>query len=341
MKVLIDFFGPPFFLAHGGAQTQVIETAAGLRELGVEVEYARWWDGNQTGDIVHSFGVPNPTYLQFAKSKGIPVVNTTLFSATCNRPKWQLKIQGSIVSTLLGMPAFPPWGAIRSQLIWSSFNLCDLNMVGLNAEAEVLRKVYSVPDSKIGMVPLGLSRIFLDAGHGDRSGEYLITTGTITKQKRSLELARIAIAARVPICFVGKPYDPQSQYWYEFQSLIDGKFVKHIPHTDSIEDMVQLLKGSRGYVHYSDFENWCFSAHEAIACGLPILVPDQPWSRERFGIQANYLPLGNHKENTVRLKRFYEACPTLSAPVVKLYPWKEVGKILMKNYQRILDSRAL
>ena len=340
MKVLIDFFGPPFFLAHGGAQTQVIETAAGLRELGVEVEYARWWDGNQTGDIVHCFGVPNNTYLAFAKSKGIPVVNTTLFSATCNRPRWQLQMQGAMVSTLLKMPSFPPWGAIRSQLIWSSFNLCDLNMVGLNVEAEVLRKVYTVPDSKIGMVPLGLSRLFLEAGHGDRSGDHLITTGTITEQKRSLELARIAIAAKVPICFVGKPYDPQGRYWREFKSLIDGKLVKHVPHTESVEEMIQLLKGSRGYVHYSDFENWCFSAHEAIACGLPIIVPDQNWSRELFGNQANYLLPGNDKENPGRLKRFHDACPTLSTPEVKLHSWKEVGKILMTNYQRILDNRA-
>lgn len=338
MKVLIDHFGPPFFLAHGGAQTQVIETTKGLQELGVEVEYARWWDGNQTGDIIHSFGVPNPTYLQFSKSKGIPLVNTTLFSATCNRPKWQLNTQGAIVTTLLKMPAFPPWGAIRSQLSWSSFNLCDLNMVGLNAEAEVLRRVYSVPDRKIGLVPLGLSRLFLEAGYGDRSGEYLITTGTITKQKRSLELARIAIAARVPICFVGKPYDSQSQYWHEFQSLIDGKHVKHIPHTDRMEDMIQLLKGSRGYVHYSDFENWCFSAHEAIACGLPILVPDQVWSRELFEDQARYFASGNDRENTTRLKEFYETCPNLSTPKVKLNSWKDVGKILVEKYNRVLEN---
>ncbi len=338
MKVLIDSFCPPFFLAHGGAQTQVVETVRGLRELGIDVEYARWWDGKQTGDLIHTFGVPNGTYIEFAKTKRIPIVNTTLFTATCNRPKWQLSLQGAMVSTLMKLPSFPPWGAIRSQLIWDSFNQCDLNIVGLNAEADVLRRVYSVPDSKIGIVPLGLPEIFLEAGHGTRNSDHLITTGTITERKRSVELARMAIAAQVPICFVGKPYDSNSQYWHKFQSLIDNRFVKHIPHTESVGEMVNLLKQSRGYVLYSDYENWCLSAHEAIACGLPIVVPDQPWSREIFGTQANYLLLGNPPENATRLKNFHNACPNLPAPDVKLLSWKECGSILVEIYECVLGN---
>ena len=52
--------------------------------------------------------------------------------------------------------------------------------------------------------------------------------------------------------------------------------------------MVALLQASRGFVLMSQFENWCLSAHEAVACGLPVLVPDQNWSRERFGNAARY-----------------------------------------------------
>ncbi len=340
MKVLIDSFCPPFFLAHGGAQTQVVETVRGLKELGVEVEYARWWDGKQTGDIIHSFGVPNSMYIEFAQTKRIPVVNTTLFTATCNRSKWQLRMQGAMVSALMKLPPFPPWGAIRSQLTWSSFNLCDLNIVGLNAEADVLRRVYAVPDSKIGIVPLGLPENFLEAGHGTRNSDHLITTGTITERKRSVELARMAVAAQVPICFVGKPYDSNGSYWREFESLIDDKFVKHISHTESVSEMVELLKRSRGYVLYSDYENWCLSAHEAIACGLPIIVPDQPWSREIFGTHANYLLGTNDRDNPDRLRRFYDACPTLPAPGVKLLSWKESGSILLGHYEHVLRNRV-
>lgn len=335
MKVLIDTFGPPFFLAHGGASTQVIETVVGLREIGIEVEFARWWDGKQDADLIHSFGVPNPTYIGFARAKRIPVVNTTLFTATCNRTPRQLSLQGWMISTLLKLPPIPPWGAIRSHMSWESFNLCDLNIVGLEAEAAVLRKVYGVPREKTGIVPLGLAQPFLDAGPGTRDKDYLITTGTITERKRSVELATMAHQAKVPVCFVGKPYAESSAYWKEFQSLVDGTLVKHIPHTESVEEMVELLKGSRGYVLYSDFENWCLSAHEAIACGLPILVPDQPWSRELFGDQARYFPANDPANNHRALLDFHRDCPGITPPRVTLYSWKDVALKLYHLYQKV------
>lgn len=336
MKILIDSFGPPFFLAHGGATTQVVETMKALQEVGVDVEFARWWDSHQTGDLIHTFGTPKGAYIDFARAKGMPVVNTTLFTATCNRSVNYLTLQGAMVSTLLKMPGIPPWGAIRSQLGWRSYNACDLNIVGLEAEANVLRKVYSVPDSKIRLIPLGLSELFLDAGHGERSEEYLITTGTITERKRSIELAQLAKASQVPICFVGKPYDENSSYWRAFEALIDGKLVKHIPHTESVNEMIQLLKGSRGYVLYSDYENWCLSAHEAIACGIPIMVPDQPWSRELFGSQASYLLPGKSGINTARLRKFCESADSIRPPDIKLFSWKEVAQKLVDTYHEII-----
>ena len=338
MKVLIDCFGTPFFLAHGGAHTQVVSTADGLRECGVEVEYSRWWDGKQSADLIHSFGVPNRTYIEFATAKGIPVVNTTLFTATCNRSPLQLSLQGAMVSALLGIPSFPPWGAIRSQLMWSCFKACDLSIVGLEAEADVLKKVYGVPRSKIRVIPLGLQNTFLEAGHGARDNDELITTGTITERKRSIELARMAISAKVPIRFVGKPYDVNSQYWRDFSTLIDGQYVRYTSHTESVGEMIELLQHSRGYVLASDYENWCLSAHEAIACGLPILVPDQRWSRELFGNQAQYWLPGDSKHGAQSLKRFYDACPSLPVPNTHLHSWVDVGEMLLDCYRDVLNG---
>ncbi|PQJ28082.1 glycosyltransferase [Rubritalea profundi] len=338
MKVLIDSSGLPFSLAHGGATTQVVETVNALREIGVDVEYARWWDSHQHGDLIHVFGTPSKAYIDFARAKRIPVINTTLFTETCNRSPENLRIQGLMVSALLKIPAIPPWGAIRSQLKWSSYKACDLNIVGLNVEADVLRKVYSVPDEKIKLIPLGLSQHFLKASHGEQLSDSLITTGTITERKRSLELATMAKAAKVPVHFIGKPYDEDGAYWKSFKALIDDKYVMHTPHTESVDEMVRLLKQSKGYILYSDYENWCLSAHEAIACGIPILIPDQPWSRELFGDQASYLLPGKIDENTLRLKTFYDSIPSLKAPDISLYSWNDVARQLVATYEGILQT---
>lgn len=340
MKILIDSSGPPFFLAHGGAETQVMQTVAGLRENGVELEFARWWDGKQTADLIHYFGVPNTSYIRFAQAKRLPIVSTTLFTATCNRSRRQLALQGFMVSSLMKMPGIPPWGNIRGQLTWQSYGKCDINIVGLEAEAHVLETVYGVNRSQIGIIPLGLSEPFLHAGHGSRQHPYLITTGTITERKRSVELARMAHLAKVPICFVGKPYDDTSAYWREFLSLVDGTIVTHIPHTESVEKMVALLQGARGYVLFSDYENWCLSAHEAIACGLPILVPDQPWSRELFNTQARYFSGWDIARNSPILSEFHRNCDSIPVPGIKLHSWRDVAAKLIPFYESLIPPDA-
>lgn len=73
MKILFDC-GVPFSFAHGGAQIQIEQTKAALESLGVEVDWFKWWDGNQTGEIIHVFGRPPLFWVQLAKKAGRKVV---------------------------------------------------------------------------------------------------------------------------------------------------------------------------------------------------------------------------------------------------------------------------
>lgn len=329
MRVLFDH-PYPFMLAHGGFQTQIEQTRNGLQAIGVEVEYLRWWDDRQRGDLIHYFGTASQGYLQQARVKELPVVMTTLFTETCNRSDAQLRRQGRVTQTILKLPLGE---GIKQQLSWRAYNACTLNIVGLEAERNVLEWVYNVPREKVGLVPLGLSDTFLQAGPGARSEPYLITTGTITPRKNSVELAEFAIAARVPVLFVGKPYSESDPYWRRFASLIDNQFVRYQPHVSSEPEMIRLLQGARGFVLTSWYENWCLSAHEAIACGLPVLVPDQKWSRERFADQARYFDVPTlAKSNVAVLRRFYDECPSLPAPAVELYSWRDVATRLQRLY---------
>lgn len=337
MKVLLDRHIPAG-LAPGGAQMQVDSTRSALAAAGIEVEYLRWWDEQQQGDLVHYFGTCNNDYLQVARMAKRPVVVTTLFTETCNRSAVRLARQGWLVRRLLALPF---GNGIKQQLSWQTYHNCAHNVVGLEAERRVLQTVYRVPAEKISVVPLGLSDNYLNAGVGSRNEPHLITTGTITQRKNSVELAQMAHAAQVPIQFVGKPYHPDDPYWRRFQSLVDGRWVKHHPHVGSEAKMIALLRAARGFVIMSRFENWCLSAHEAAACGLPLLVQDQNWSRERFGDQVRYFAdIGNTLANATNLKQFYDAAPRLSAPDIKLHSWREVAAQLKTVYEKVLAGRV-
>lgn len=335
MKVLFDH-PSPFLLAHGGHQTQIESTLAGLKSNGVDVDYLRWWDDAQKPDLIHYFGVPSLAYIEMAKAKGIKVVITHLLTATCNRPAWKLRLQGKIIRLLLKVPG---WGIIKNQLTWQSLQKVDHLMVGLEVERQALIKAFNVPAHKISKVPLGLSSDYLQvAPRANITGEYIITTGTITERKRSLELARMAKEARVPILFVGKPYSEKDPYWREFQQLIDGEIVRYEGHVSSPDRLIELLQSARGFVIYSQFENWCLSAHEAVACGLPILVQDQPWSREVFGGKASYLSNTNSRINSQIIARFFQEASTQAAPPCSLVNWSEVGKQIVKVYEQVLRT---
>ena len=103
--------------------------------------------------------------------------------------------------------------------------------------------------------------------------------------------------------------------------------------------MISLLQSARGFVLMSKFENWCLSAHEAAACGLPLLLQDQNWSRERFGNQSHYFDsIGFTPRNVKILKQFYEAAPGLPAPQGKLFSWDDAARQLKTIYERALNT---
>jgi glycosyltransferase involved in cell wall biosynthesis len=337
MKVLFDH-PYPFWLAHGGFRTQIEHTKRGLEQIGVEVEFARWWDPDQKGDLVHFFSVAQTEYLRLANRQNLPVVMTPLLSSPCNRSHWQLALQGALVRTVRAVPFFR---ASKEQLRLTAYDASRHLIVGLEAERKVLVRVFGIDAQQISIAPLGLSNTYLQAGIGKRKGDNLICTGTIHSVKRTVLLANLAREAQVPVLFVGKPYHPTDPYWLKFKGLIDNKWVRYHPHVETEAEMISLLQAARGFVLYSEYENWCLSASEAAACGLPLLLPDQNWSRERFGSEARYFSPGNARDHVSVIQQFYQECPGLSVPRKSLFSWQEVARVLKAAYDRVLSSPQL
>lgn len=331
MKILFDHT-LPFALAHGGYQTQIEMTMRAVERAGAEIDKVRWWDDRQTGDLIHLFAPADLGYLSLARQKKLPVVLTSLLggdlqqtAGKLRRKRWKLKL----------FPKVPGFGGINGLLPWQAFHLCTVNHVSLATEKRILSDVYGVPAEKVALVPYGMSDTYLQARPSERPGDFLVSTGTITERKRPVEMARLAVAAQVPILFVGKPYHEKDPYWLEFRSLLDERFVRYLPHVAGEAQMIELYRSARGFTLGSVTENWCLSAHEAAACGLPCLLRPQPWSLERFGAEARYLTDDPAKDVAI-LRKFYEDAPTMPVPQVKQWSWWEVGEQLVEVYQKIL-----
>jgi glycosyltransferase involved in cell wall biosynthesis len=120
--------------------------------------------------------------------------------------------------------------------------------------------------------------------------------------------------------------------------MIDDRWVRYHHHVSEEEHMIRLLRRARGFVLLSSYENWSLSAHEAAACGLPLLLPDRKWSRECFGNAARYFSHLGDSANIQILQQFYQDAPRLAFPAVRLYSWLEVAQQLKQVYERVVST---
>lgn len=333
MKVLFDHPNP-FLLAHGGLQIQIERTMAALEKIGVEVEFLRWWDERQRGDLIHFFGRAPSAYIELAHKKGLRVVMLELLTGLGSRPSFARLAQKSL---MWAAGALLP-AAFLERLAWRSYQLADACIANTDFEAELMVKLFSAPSEKVYCVPNGVEEIFLHSVRIPR-GPWLVCTGTITERKRMVELAQAAVLARTPLKIVGKPYSNSDPYAGQFQQLVK-EHPDYLRHEGAISDRQQLAgtyREARGFVLLSVMETRSLAAEEAAACECPLLLSDLPWARSVFGAEASYCPIASPQSTARTLRHFYDQAGILKPPPKPL-TWTEVAGRFKAVYERVLNT---
>src|SRR5271165_356050 len=198
MKILIDH-QLPFALAHGGLQIQIEQTKEALEKMGTEVEYLRFWDPEQQGDVIHVFGRFSKTYIEMAQRKGMAVVMSELLSETGSRSGRVLLVQKALIYAARKLlPA-----TFLNRMAWDSFKAADMVIALTDWEARLMVDLFDADMSKIQVVPNGVEDCFFLESPPESRDDWLLCTGTITPLKRTVELAKAAVAGKVKIRIVG------------------------------------------------------------------------------------------------------------------------------------------
>jgi glycosyltransferase involved in cell wall biosynthesis len=332
MKILFDC-GVPFSFAHGGAQIQIEQTKAALESLGGEVDWFKWWDGNQTGEIIHVFGRPALFWVQLAKKAGRKVVIGDLLGAQGSRTFRQKlpQMMAVKIDRLSG-------GRLARRLGWEAYRLADRCIFLTEWEKTVAHQIYGCPLDKSAVIPNGVEEVFfLPKGEAAKPRDpWLVCTVTITERKRAVELARAATLAKVPVWIIGKPYAEDDPYYQEFLRVVRGSegFVRFEGPVYDRGRMAEIYQTARGFVLLSREESLSLSALEAAAAGCPALLSALPWAETVFGQHAEYCPVASPESMAKHLKDFYETAPKM---VNLLHPitWRGVAEKLMLEYQQI------
>jgi glycosyltransferase involved in cell wall biosynthesis len=333
MRVILDHPNP-FLLSHGGFQIQIEQTYNALRQIGVAVEYLRWWDDRQPADIIHYFGLPTPPYVNLAQKKGVRIVLSQLLTGLGSRSPRVLPFQKAIIT--LARKTLP--NVITSRFSWEVFEKVDASVALTDWEAHLMRYMFFAPREKVHVIANGVEDIFLQGGPATR-GQWLVCTATIAERKRVLELAQAAVMAKTPVWIIGKPYadsEPYAQRFLEFAR----QNAPTVRYEGAISDRAQLARvyrEARGFVLLSTMESLSLSALESAACECPLLLSDLPWARTTFRENASYCPITSPQQTAVHLRQFYDAATTLKPPQ-KPATWVEIARQLKAVYESVLNT---
>ena len=336
MKVLFNCT-MPFSLAHGGQQIQVERTMEAVRAHGVDVEPLRWWDGKQTGDLIHYFGRMPSDHIDFAHQKGMKVVMAELLTEPGSRSPGQIRRQKWIKALI---KRFAPASLILS-FNWNSYHSADTIIALTTWEAHLMTYGLDADPKKTIVVANGVEDVFLQPGTGER-GPWLVCTATITERKRVLELAQAAVAAKTPLWVIGKAYSEADPYMKRFLDLArqNPELIRYGGVLNDRYQLAEIYRAARGFVLLSTMESQSLSAEEAAGCRCPLLLSDLPWAHSVFGADATYVSARADTATTANaLRRFYDAAPQLPLPRLPA-SWLEIGRQLKTIYERTLAGKV-
>jgi glycosyltransferase involved in cell wall biosynthesis len=330
VKILFDH-QLPFLLAHGGLQIQIERTKQALEAAGLEVEYLRWWDDTQKGDIIHFFGRANPSHIDFAHAKGMKYVMSELLTGQGSRTRAQLHVQSLVEKAL--RTVVPETFLVNFR--WDAYHKADACVFLTAWEAEVGYLLFSPPAHRVHVVPNGVEpEFFLSADAAPKRGDELVCTATITERKRVLELAEAAVAARTPVRILGGPYGNDDPYYRRFLSLAERHpdFIRYAGAVSNREELARIYQSARGFVLLSTMESLSLSALEAAASGCALLLSDLPWARCTFGDTATYCPIGSTEITGQKLRDFYARADSMPKPALPCQ-WGNVADQLVNVYK--------
>ncbi len=321
-------------LAHGGMLTQIQQTKAALETLGHSVEYLRWWDESQKGEIVHYFGRMAPHLIELAHQKGVRVVLSELLAVQGSRSSGELWRQRTVMRVLERILPH----SFASSFRWEAHRKADACIALTAWEAHLMQYLFGAPNARVHVVPNGVESEFLESAPRER-GKWLVCTATITQRKRVLELAKAAAVAQTPLWVVGKPYSESDPYFCEFRELVDSNrnFVRFEGPIQERGELAKVYREARGFVLWSSSESLSLSALEAAACKCPLLLSELPWATSVFGVNARYCPISYSSERAAEvLRAFYDAAPQV-APPPSPCTWEDVARQLVAVYTAILQ----
>lgn len=347
------------FTSPGGDTTQMLETAAALKELGVvaDIFVANDAPDLQRYDIVHFFNIIRPAdILRHVKHCSRPFVVSTIFVEYGNEHdagSMMGRLQRYISSDRLEYLKVIARRLKNGDSIGSSRYLFRGHRAAIrevarkaamllpNSHSEYRRfeSAYGIP-KPYRVIPNGVNTALITSAVSPdpRYRGSVVCMGRIEPRKNQLRLIQAMTGSDIPLFIHGKAGANHQAYYHACRSAA-GPNCTFGGHMDAPE-LYAAYAGAAVHALPSFFETTGLSSLEAAAMGCNIVITDRGDQPEYFGDWAEYCDptdVPSIREAVFRaLDRPVQ--PAFRAEILRRYTWARAASETLAAYQEVLSA---
>jgi len=330
---------------RGGPRTQLLQTASGLRLLGVDVGFL----DNVTQlrkedvDLVHIFGAGIATFhlARALHQQRIPTVVSPIYLTRRSPAVVRTMIAAERIAGKLYRGLFSEYGMVAQMCEWA---VC----VAPNTEEEaaLCRNAFGVPSEKIAVVPNGVEERFRTAtpdafvaAYGMR--DFVLNVGHIGPARKNV-MRLVEAMGRIdrPAVIIGRI--EQSP---EGRAIVERAFrnprIRILDHIDHDSEMLASAYAACSvFALPSQFETPGIAALEAGLAGANIVITPYGGTREYFGEMAEYVDPYSISDIRRGIEKAVSRSRTrgLSDHIASHFLWPHAARRTVEVYEKTLRS---
>lgn len=349
------------FSVSGGDTVQVLETAAHLRKLGVEVDVLTTGEVTHYAnyDLLHFFNIIRPADIlpHVQKSKLPYVVSTIFVDYSEYEKKYRHGLGGflfkllhadtveylkNIIRSIVRRQEHIPfqylfYGHSKSIALVSA----KANWLLPNSENEYnrLQKKYGVT-TRYSVIPNGVNLDLFKSSEVDieKDDHLIVCAGRVEGRKNQLNLIEAVNNTKYKLLIIGDPA-PNHTFYYKLcrkRAASNIEFIHKVPQ----HQLVSYYKKAKVHVLPSWFETTGLSSLEAGLMGCAIVVAERGDVRDYFGSLAFYcdpsLPASIFK--SIEMAASAKTDDNLKRVIENNYTWNMAAAKTLEVYKQILSG---
>lgn len=336
----VGFIAPLEIAAvNGGVRTQALQTAKGLKSLGVEVEFISPWNQSLNVDLVHVF-VAGPSTLGMLKrcsELGIKTVLSPIFFSNRTATTINSSLKAEKLISKIGSGIRSDFG-IKAE----ACNTADVILPNTSAEAELIAKGFGIDRGKIKVIPNAVEPRFADSNADLFKKKYNLQNFVLfvgqagAPRKNVIKLIEAAPDINSQVVIIGSFFN--DEYGNRCRGLIEKS--SNITILNTLEHHSELLSSAYAacntFILPSFFETPGIAAMEAALTGANIVITERGGTKDYFKNWAEYITPESTESIVQALNRSIkkEKNLTLKAHILDNFSWGKVAKTTLQSYKK-------